>query len=232
MEVMVPKNTPIPTKAVDYFQTAEDYQTTLYVKVYEGENKYVKNNKYLGEFSLEGIPSQVKGHASIEETIVIDENGCITVSAKCVEKEKSHNLIVIRTQAQYSQQEMNALTNKAQNVWIYDQKSKEQGWSRTQLESFCNEMHDHVKDATKKVAKEIETLIKKGTQYLDRNPEGDSEDFDIVRTELKTAFQNIICNTNKKKKPTPCYKPESAKRKPPPRNPKWEIVTRSKRKRL
>ena len=102
MEVMVPKNTPIPTKAVDYFQTAEDYQTTLYVKVYEGENKYVKNNKYLGEFSLEGIPSQVKGLASIEETIDIDENGCITVSAKCVEKEKSHNLIVIRTQAQYS----------------------------------------------------------------------------------------------------------------------------------
>ena len=93
-------------------------------------------------------------------------------------------------------------------------------------------MHDHVKDATKKVAKEIEALIRKGTQYLDRNPEGDSEDFDIIRTELKTAFQNIIYNPNKKSKPPSCYKPVSAKQKPPPRNPNWSIVTRSKRKRF
>ena len=75
-----------------------------------------------------------------------------------------------------------------------------------------NEMHDHVKDATKKLAKEIEALIKKGTQYLDRNPEGDSDDFDTLRIELNNAFKNLVNNPRKKSKPASCYKPVKEKR--------------------
>ncbi|MGX7582549.1 molecular chaperone DnaK [Candidatus Vidania fulgoroideorum] len=82
MSKMIAKNTTIPTKYSQVFSTAEDNQTAVTIRVFQGERELVQNNKLLGEFNLEGIKQAPKGIPQIEVTFDIDSNGILDVSAK------------------------------------------------------------------------------------------------------------------------------------------------------
>jgi len=78
---MIPRNTAIPVKKSNTFTTAEDAQTSINVKVLQGERQMAADNKLLGEFVLDGIAPGPKGNAKIETTFSIDANGILHVSA-------------------------------------------------------------------------------------------------------------------------------------------------------
>merc|ERR1712238_641675 len=78
---LIGRNTTIPTKA-QTFSNAADMQTTVSVKVLQGEREFAKDNKKLGDFDLTGIPSAPRGTPQIEVTFDIDANGIMNVSAK------------------------------------------------------------------------------------------------------------------------------------------------------
>ncbi|QSW37662.1 molecular chaperone DnaK [Candidatus Vidania fulgoroideae] len=82
MVKMIKKNTTIPTSYSQVFSTAEDNQTAVTIKVFQGERELVASNKLLGEFNLEGIKPAPKGVPQIEVTFDIDSNGILSVSAK------------------------------------------------------------------------------------------------------------------------------------------------------
>jgi len=80
-DVVIPKNTTIPTRKTKIYTTAEDNQTSVWIKVYQGERKIARENRLLGEFELSGIPPAPRGVPQIEVTFDIDVNGILTVSA-------------------------------------------------------------------------------------------------------------------------------------------------------
>ncbi|NDG33180.1 molecular chaperone DnaK, partial [bacterium] len=82
MTKIIQKNTTIPTKASQTFSTADDNQSAVTIKVFQGEREFVKHNKMLGEFNLEGIQPAPRGMPQIEVTFDIDANGIIKISAK------------------------------------------------------------------------------------------------------------------------------------------------------
>ena len=82
MTVLVPKNTTIPTEKKETFTTAEDNQSAVTIKVYQGERPMASDNRLLGEFNLEGIPPAPMGMPQIEVSFNIDANGILQVSAK------------------------------------------------------------------------------------------------------------------------------------------------------
>ncbi|CAN1793683.1 Luminal-binding protein 2 [Linum perenne] len=82
MSVIIPRNTPIPTKMSSVYVTVEDQQTFVPIKVYQGERPLTKDCIKLGEFNLYGLTPAPRGVTSMEETFEIDENGILTVSAK------------------------------------------------------------------------------------------------------------------------------------------------------
>ncbi|XP_026432068.1 probable mediator of RNA polymerase II transcription subunit 37c [Papaver somniferum] len=79
LSVVVPRNTAIPTKKQKVYTTAEDYQTNVSIRVYEGERIRTKDNNLLGTFALYGIPPAPRHVAKNTETFVIDADGIMTV---------------------------------------------------------------------------------------------------------------------------------------------------------
>ncbi|HYY15471.1 MAG TPA: molecular chaperone DnaK, partial [Gammaproteobacteria bacterium] len=82
MTVLIPRNTTIPTRKTEVFSTAEDGQTAVDVKVYQGERPLAADNMLLGQFRLEGIPPAPRGVPQIEVTFDIDANGILNVGAR------------------------------------------------------------------------------------------------------------------------------------------------------
>lgn len=82
MNVMIPRNTPIPYKHTEIYTTAHDFQTSVEVKILQGERPLARDNRLLGVFHLEGIPPAPKGIPRIEVTFDVDANGILHVSAR------------------------------------------------------------------------------------------------------------------------------------------------------
>ena len=80
MAKMIPRNTPIPTMKKDMFTTVQDNQNQILIAVYEGERAMAKDNHFLGQFDLTGIPPAPRGVPQVEVTFEIDVNGILTVS--------------------------------------------------------------------------------------------------------------------------------------------------------
>ena len=82
VNVMVPRNTTIPTNKTEIYSTAMDGQTTVEIHVLQGERQMVSDNKSLGTFRLDGIPAAPRGVPQVEVAFDIDANGILSVTAK------------------------------------------------------------------------------------------------------------------------------------------------------
>ena len=101
MEFILKRGSKYPTKNTKYYFTYSDYQTNFRIKIYEGENDNVKDNEFLDEFILNGIPKRKKGDICLTVTFSIDENQILNVTAFVAEKEIKKNIEVKRNRKKY-----------------------------------------------------------------------------------------------------------------------------------
>ena len=101
MEFILKRGSKYPTKNTKYYFTYSDYQTNFRIKIYEGENDNVKDNEFLDEFILNGIPKKKKGDVCLTVTFSIDENQILNVTAFVAEKEIKKKIEVKRNRKKY-----------------------------------------------------------------------------------------------------------------------------------
>jgi molecular chaperone DnaK len=113
MTKLIDRNTTIPTRKSEIFSTAENSQTAVDIKVYQGEREMAADNMLLGQFRLEGIPPAPRGMPQIEVTFDIDANGILNVSArdKATGKEQK---ITITASTNLSQQDIDRMVREAE----------------------------------------------------------------------------------------------------------------------
>ncbi|MCR5587822.1 MAG: molecular chaperone DnaK [Lachnospiraceae bacterium] len=190
---LIERNTTIPTKKSQVFSTAADNQSAVDINVLQGERKFAKDNKSLGQFRLDGIPPARRGVPQIEVTFDIDANGIVNVSAKDLGTNKE-NHITITGGSNLSDDEIDKAVKEAAEYEAQDKKKKEGIDARNEADSAVfqtqkalDEVGDKLAaDEKSKVQAEIDAL----KAVVDRtNPENIS-DSDV--DELKSGTEKLM----------------------------------------
>lgn len=113
MTKMIPRNTTIPTKQHKVFSTAADNQTSVSIRVFQGEREMCADNKLLGQFELSGIPPAPRGVPQIEVTFDIDANGIVHVSARDKSTGKEQK-VTIQSSGGLSKEEVERMVKQAE----------------------------------------------------------------------------------------------------------------------
>ncbi|SVB36203.1 uncharacterized protein METZ01_LOCUS189057, partial [marine metagenome] len=148
---LIDKNTTIPTKKSQIFSTAEDNQSAVTIRVFQGEREMAADNKLLGQFDLVGIPPAARGLPQIEVTFDIDANGIVNVSAKDKATGKEQQ-IRIQASGGLSDDDIERMVKEAEENAEADKKKREMADARNQADSLVNETEKNLKEHGDKVS--------------------------------------------------------------------------------
>jgi molecular chaperone DnaK len=161
---LIERNTTIPTRKSQVFSTAQDSQTAVSIRVFQGEREMAANNKLLGQFDLIGIPPAPRGIPQIEVTFDIDANGIVHVTAKDLGTGKEQS-IKITASSGLSEDEIKQMVKDAESHAAEDKKRKELAEARNQLDSLIYSTEKSLKeygaDLEAGVKEDIEAALEK-----------------------------------------------------------------------
>jgi molecular chaperone DnaK len=155
---LIDRNTTIPTKKSQIFSTADDNQSAVTIRVFQGEREMAQDNKLLGQFNLEDIPPAPRGMPQIEVTFDIDANGIVNVSAKDKGTNKEQR-ITIQASGGLSDADIERMVKEAEENAEDDKKKKALVEARNQAESLIHATEKSVKEHGDKVDQETRDRI-------------------------------------------------------------------------
>ena len=189
MTKLIDRNTTIPTRKEEAFSTAADGQTSVHVKVCQGEREIASHNKQLGDFELSGLPPAPRGVPKIKVTFDIDANGILSVSAKDEGTGKEQKITVTGS-SNLDKSDVERMVKEAAMYAEEDKKQREKVEKRNSADSLIYNVEKSMKDLEDKVEEaekaEIEEKIKALQDVIDGE---DTEAFDNAFQDLQsTAF--------------------------------------------
>ncbi|KAG6550277.1 hypothetical protein Mapa_008238 [Marchantia paleacea] len=150
MTKIIPRNTTLPTSKSEVFSTAADGQTSVEINVLQGEREFVRDNKSLGSFRLDGIPPAPRGVPQIEVKFDIDANGILSVTAQDKGTGKKQD-ITITGASTLPKDEVERMVNEAEKFSQEDKEKRDQVDTKNQADSIIYQTEKQLKELADKV---------------------------------------------------------------------------------
>jgi molecular chaperone DnaK len=188
---LIERNTTIPTRKSQVFSTAEDNQTAVTIRVFQGEREMAADNKLLGQFDLMGIPPAPRGVPQVEVTFDIDANGIVNVSAKDKATNKEQQ-IRIQASGGLSDDDIKKMVKDAEAHADEDKKRRESVDARNQADGLAHTTEKNLKEHGDKLPPadkaEIEAKLKELRDVIDS---GDAEKIKAATGALMQASMKM-----------------------------------------
>ncbi len=183
---LIDRNTTIPTRKSQVFSTAEDGQTAVTIRVFQGEREMARDNKLLGQFDLVGIPPAPRGMPQIEVTFDIDANGIVNVSAKdkATNKEQA---IRIQASGGLSDADIEKMVKDAEANAEADKKKKDLVEAKNQAEGLIHTTEKTLKENSDKISSADKSAIESAIASLKEVIEG--EDAEAIKQRSEALMQ-------------------------------------------
>ena len=195
---LIPRNTTIPTKKSQIFSTAAAGQTSVEIRVFQGERELVRDNKLIGNFTLAGIPPAPKGVPQIEVTFDIDADGIINVSARDKATNKDSSITVAGSSG-LSENEIEQMVNDAEKFKSQDEARKQAIETANKADQLANDTENSLKEFEGKVDKaeaqkvrDQITSLKELVARVQGGEEVNAEELKTKTEELQTSSMKLF----------------------------------------
>ncbi|HVP46279.1 MAG TPA: molecular chaperone DnaK [Bryobacteraceae bacterium] len=188
---LIDRNTTIPTRKSEVFSTAADSQTSVEIKVYQGERAMARDNRLLGVFQLVGIPPAPRGIPQIEVTFDIDANGILNVTAKD-RATNNEQKITITSSSGLSKDEVEKMAKDAESHAADDRKQRDQIEARNRADAMVYNVEKTLKEHRSKIsdaeAKDIEAALEETKKAMG---DGDPDKLNAATDKLTQASHKL-----------------------------------------
>ena len=146
MSTIVKKNTIIPIMKKKLYTTDSDYETSILIKIFEGERKMTKDNFFVGDFELNGIESLPRGIPEIEVQFSVDANGIITVSAEDTDTQIKNSITITGNKGRLSKNQINKMIADAKSYELKDKLEKVKKQLYYEIDDLCSNIKLNIKN--------------------------------------------------------------------------------------
>ncbi|CAH00047.1 Hsp70 family ATPase ECM10 [Kluyveromyces lactis] len=195
---LIPRNTTIPTKKSQIFSTAAAGQTSVEIRVFQGERELVRDNKLIGNFTLSGIPPAPKGVPQIEVSFDIDADGIINVSARDKASNKDASITVAGSSG-LSESEIEQMVSDAEKFREQDETRKKAIETANKGDQLANDTEASLKEFEEKLdkaeAQKVKDQVAALRELVARVQAGEEVDAEELKTkteELQTASMKLF----------------------------------------
>lgn len=203
MQKLIERNSTVPTNKSQDFTTAEDYQDYVDIGVYEGERAMVKDNNYLGKFTLNGIPKTLRGVPKIRVTFNIDSNGILEVTAQDTKSGTKGMIEITNEKGRLSQSDIEKMLEDADKYKDDDDLARGEMVAKEALIAYVERTWKALEEideaqVLKRDKEKLERGLWETDEWLKRGTaKAGMEDFQSKQKELESAMNAIMLRVNR-----------------------------------
>ncbi|CAN1156333.1 Heat shock 70 kDa protein BIP1 [Linum perenne] len=200
MSVVIPRHTPIPVKMSNIYYTSTSQQTSIEIKVFQGERVLTKDCLQLGSFDLDGIPPAPRGVANVEVTFEISVDGILNIMAKDNATANSESLTITNYKGNLNEEELQRMIEDANRMAKEDKQEKKRVEAKNCLEGFINDVKIFVQrnlnwDIGDKL--KLENALEEASEWFVKHENASKEDasklnYDEMMQKLAQVYHPIV----------------------------------------